>query len=397
LSNENQPRLLSFTLDGWDVLGGKVSVSLSDRVAVLVGQNGAGKSAILEGFEAIALRAANSRPLWRFGPVRQIENMPKVLDVEILAPNNRQLNYHYEIVLIPVNEEENNLDLNWPHQESLSWNDSCQYADEQQEKLWETKNGWTDFGKGKEPVTLGNTSSFENYYRIKKSNLPVEMQWVVSVLWGVSIIVDTLPNQLLNRASSQLKTIDGIQTASGLADLLTLDILNLQSKQKLPEFESICRRIGLADKITIEKFFHQGSSQEKSTRHISSVSLDNVNIGLLSDGTLRILSILLKIVRASPTATTIIEEPEMQIHPGMLSKLLNEIESYTFGENLIISTHSPQIVSWAKSHQINLIHRNHDRILVRKLNPEETHRVVEYLNEEGDLGDWIYSGILDDE
>jgi predicted ATPase len=63
LSNENQPRLLSFTLDGWDVLGGKVSVSLSDRVAVLVGQNGAGKSAILEGFEAIALLAANSRPM----------------------------------------------------------------------------------------------------------------------------------------------------------------------------------------------------------------------------------------------------------------------------------------------------------------------------------------------
>jgi predicted ATP-binding protein involved in virulence len=69
----------------------------------------------------------------------------------------------------------------------------------------------------------------------------------------------------------------------------------------------------------------------------------------------------------------------------------------TFGENLIVSTHSPQIVSWAKPHQINLIHRNHDRIFAQKLNSDETHRVVEYLNEEGDLGDWIYSGILDDE
>jgi AAA domain, putative AbiEii toxin, Type IV TA system len=322
--------------------------------------------------------------------------MPKVLDVEILAPNNRRLNYHYEIVLIPIDEEEINLDLDWPHQESLSWNDSCQYADEQQEKLWETKNGWTDFGKGKEPVTLGNTSSFENYYRTKKRDLPLEMQWVVSVLWGVSIIADTPPNQLSNRASSQLKAIDGIQTASGLADFLTLDILNLQSKQKLPEFESICRRIGLADKITIEKFFRQGSSQEKSTTHISSVSLDNVNIGLLSDGTLRILSILLKIVRSSPTATTIIEEPEMQIHPGMLSKLLNEIESYTFGENLIVSTHSSQVVSWVKPDKINLVYRDDARISVRKLSACEIHRVVEYLNEEGDLGEWLYSGILDE-
>jgi hypothetical protein len=33
---------------------------------------------------------------------------------------------------------------------------------------------------------------------------------------------------------------------------------------------------------------------------------------------------------------------------------------------------------------------------VRKLGEDEIHRVIEYLNEDGDLGDWIYSGILDE-
>jgi hypothetical protein len=43
MSDSNPPRLLSFTLDGWPVLGGPVTISLNDGVAVLVGRNGAGK------------------------------------------------------------------------------------------------------------------------------------------------------------------------------------------------------------------------------------------------------------------------------------------------------------------------------------------------------------------
>jgi AAA15 family ATPase/GTPase len=389
LSNENQPRLLSFALDGWDVLGGRVSVSLSDRVAVLVGQNGAGKSAILEGFEAIASLAGN-RP-GRLGQVRRMENIPKILDIEISIPNDRLLKYHYEIVPLPMNTEEINSD----YQESqFAWNDCCQYDDEPQ-ALWKTKTGSTNFKEREESIILGSTNSFEYYHRMKNSRFPVEMQWVYSVLWGVRIIGDTPTNQLLERRSSQIKTINGIQTASGLADWLSSKILNLQRRDELTELESICQRVGLANKITVEDFVLEGSSKAESTTFISSVSLDDVNIGLLSDGTLRILSILLQIVGSNPTATTIIEEPEMQIHPGMLSKLLNEIESYTFSENLI-STHSSQVVSWAKPHQVNLIHRNHNRIFARKLSTDEIHRVAGYLNEDGDLGDWIYSGILDD-
>jgi hypothetical protein len=46
--------------------------------------------------------------------------------------------------------------------------------------------------------------------------------------------------------------------------------------------------------------------------------------------------------------------------------------------------------------KINLIHRDDGKISVRKLSENEIHRAVEYLNEDGDLGGWIYSGILDD-
>ena len=138
------------------------------------------------------------------------------------------------------------------------------------------------------------------------------------------------------------------------------------------------------------------NESEKEKESLSSVLLDGTNLGLLSDGTLRVLSILIEVMSSSPKATIIIEEPELQIHPGMLSKLLREIEAYTFDNNLIISTHSPQVVSWTEPGKINLVYRENKQTFVRKLDPDEIDNVVEYLNEEGDLGEWIYSGILDE-
>ena len=124
--------------------------------------------------------------------------------------------------------------------------------------------------------------------------------------------------------------------------------------------------------------------------------LDGVNIGFLSDGTLRILAILIELINLNPSTTIIIEEPETQIHPGMLAKLLNEIEAYTFEKNLILSTHSPQVVAWTSPENINLVHRKDGQTFVRKLGEDEIHNVIEYISDEGDLGEWIYSGILDE-
>jgi AAA domain, putative AbiEii toxin, Type IV TA system len=393
LSNENQPRLLSFTLDGWDVLGGKVSVSLSDRVAVLVGRNGAGKSAILEGFEDIASFAMGNRKS-KFIQIRQnnINNFPKILDIEILTPTNRRLSYHYELISLPINVN----NFQYVEGRQFSWSDCCQYVDGEKEKLLETLEGLTTFENGTNQV-IGGTSSFDYKIRpMKHFQLPTEMEWVFTVINGVHIIGDIPANQVFERHSSLLRTSGGFtEVGTSLSDELSLEILNLDKRGELHEVESICQRIGLGDKVTIQKFINKESG-ENGENFISLVLLDEVNVGLLSNGTLRVLSILIEIVSLQPGSTIIIEEPELQIHPGMLEKLLNEIEAYTFGENLILSTHSPQVVSWAKPDKINLVCRDNGKTSIRKLSENEIHRVIKYLNEDGDLGGWIYSGILDD-
>ncbi|CAD5931676.1 hypothetical protein PA905_15780 [Planktothrix agardhii CCAP 1459/11A] len=407
-SNTNQPRLLSFTLDGWSVLGSRVTVSLDDGVAVLVGRNGAGKSAILEGFEAISLCA-----IGRFNQlVYDSESFPKILEIEILTPTDRRLEYRYEFTTLASSDDDLNFDdsddsIDEKSEVSrFSWNDYCRYINEGEDHLWTTDNGVTTFNTGDAPIitVLGNTHSLrQSLPATSPIKLPNEMLWVYSVLRGVRLLGKASIRQRTRRQPSQLRVSSkGISTRSfSLGDILARKILRLIGKDELSEIESICKRVGLGSKISVQKFILSRDSGEKieneDEEYISSVLLDGVNIGLLSDGTLRVLSILIEIIASSPNTTTIIEEPETQIHPGMLAKLLNEIETYSFGENLILSTHSPQVISWTRPEKIILVHRDNGRTFVQKLGDDQIHNVIEYLSEEGDLGEWIYSGVLDDE
>jgi hypothetical protein len=376
---------------------------------VLVGRNGAGKSAILEGFEAISLWAVG-----RFSRYRQfdIDGIPKTLNVEITTPTERRLQYKYELVVLSASDE--NLDsvaddttVDNSEESQFSWNECCQYIDGEQEILWTTETGVTTFGNG-DVTILGSTSSLRrlrlNTSENQRLKLLDEMQWVHTVLSGVRLLGKAPIRQTYIRRPSLLQVSrKGFSPSSGFLyrgiDSLTRKILRMNSDE-FGEFESICQRIGLGGKISIQKFISSEEPKESDEdvfeEYIASASLDGVNIGLLSDGTLKVLELLTELIALSSGSTTIIEEPETQIHPGMLEKLLNEIETYTFGENLILSTHSPQVVAWTNPDKINLVYRENGRTIVRKLYEGEIERVVDYLCEEGDLGEWLYSGVLDE-
>ena len=406
-SNPNQPRLLSFTLDGWSVLGGRVTVSLHDGVAVLVGRNGAGKSSVIEGFESISLCA-----IGKINRVRQNDDdsIPKILEIEVLTPTARMLKYNYELITLSSSFEELNFEDspdNKSDESQFSWNDCCQYADGAEEMVWTTEYGMTTFHNMDSSITnvVGSMNAIRRSTSLKTSRfeIPDEMQWLYSALNEVHIMGKTSVRKTSRRRLSQLRVSRKVIASSSfdLVDSLAQKIFRRMGKQEINELESICQRIGLGRKITIQKFVLSVDTREtvenENNEYIASVLLDGVNIGLLSDGTLRVLSILMELLISSPSSTIIIEEPETQIHPAMLAKLLNEIETYTYGENLILSTHSPQVVSWASPEKINLVYRKDSRTFVRKLSEDDIHNVIAYLSEEGDLGEWIYSGILDDE
>jgi predicted ATP-dependent endonuclease of OLD family len=385
-------------LDGWPVLGGPVTITLNDGVAVLVGRNGAGKSAILEGFKAISAFVMGESDRFLYNS----NDVPKTLTIEILTPSNRRLQYRYERLNFPhKNSNVNTLLEKDLERMSPPLNENCQYLDQAQELIWKTTNGGTVVQSYTDQTIILGDQSFVNLYpsdlpQTLELKLPNEQRWVRSILGGVRLVGKYPIRISSGRRLSRLEVIKTVPQASKgwrfsregeFPNVLTNVIHSVGSE----ELELVCQRIGLGNKIK-PKTFERNGKQEYDFE----VELDGVNIGLLSDGTLRVLSILVEIIAPYLSRTIMIEEPETQIHPGMLEKLLNEIESYTYGQNLILSTHSPQVVSWTQPDKINVVYRENERTFVRKLATNEIENVVEYLNEEGDLGDWIYSGILDE-
>jgi len=90
--------------------------------------------------------------------------------------------------------------------------------------------------------------------------------------------------------------------------------------------------------------------------------------------------------------TLLLEEPETGIHPGLLAKLLATIESYTIDHQVVVSTHSIQVVNWARPEEIRLVERAGSSSTARQLTVEQVTRVSRYLADEGTLGDFVYSG-----
>lgn len=409
MSDSNPPRLLSFTLDDWPVLGGPVTISLNDGVAVLVGRNGAGKSAILEGFMGISLFALGNfnqsldNDFSKNNFSKKNNDVPKKLIVNVLTPTGCKLEYSYELICKLNDFDLDDFAKNSSKIKEFSWHDKCQYLDNKQETIWETHDGVLSFSDSSKQLFDPENEIFANILRnltgsldflSSSSQMLDEVRWIHSVLTGVRFLSNYSifrSRTSWSRHSIILKIPYQGNHWRELSEVLSHKIHLRIEKNEIEELKNICQRIGIVNTITEKKFFHMGEED-----YHSEILLDNVNLGLLSDGTLRILSILVDLINSTPTSTFIIEEPESQIHPGMLEKLLNEIESYTYGQNLILSTHSPQVVSWTQPNKINLVHRENGRTFVRKLGENEIYNVADYLNEEGDLGDWIYSGILDE-
>lgn len=63
-----------------------------------------------------------------------------------------------------------------------------------------------------------------------------------------------------------------------------------------------------------------------------------------SDGTLRLLGLLLAIYQDPPPPLIVIEEPELTIHPGALAVIAELMEEAASRTSLVITTHSPDLI-----------------------------------------------------
>jgi len=135
----------------------------------------------------------------------------------------------------------------------------------------------------------------------------------------------------------------------------------------------------------------------------------------LSDGTKRMLYLISQLVMPSisfggqqpaplpfsfttPSRTIFLEEPELGIHPDQLQKLLSLIREVSKEHQVIMTTHSPQVLNMLTTKEL-------DRITIceldpekgtqfRKLSPAKRAKAKAYMQNDSYLSDfWLYSNL----
>jgi hypothetical protein len=158
---------------------------------------------------------------------------------------------------------------------------------------------------------------------------------------------------------------------------------NEDDADRFAQVGAVLRRLRLCDGLVVS------SSPISDGREFIEVLMDGKNLGFASDGTLRVVELVVALVAARPGAIVMLEEPETGIHPGLVDRLMGEFSTFAEDIHLIISTHDPRIVDHAEWEQIRCVLRKKDTS-IRPLGGNRLQELKAFLSNEGTLGDFIF-------
>ncbi len=131
--------------------------------------------------------------------------------------------------------------------------------------------------------------------------------------------------------------------------------------------------------------------------------IDDINLSpnQLSEGTFKTLALIFYILNDN-SKLLLIEEPEVCIHHGLLTSVIELIISQSKRKQIIISTHSDFVLDKLKPENIILVKKSIKngtiaKPLTKSLSKNEFSALKKYLNNEGNLGEYWKEGGFEDE
>ena len=156
----------------------------------------------------------------------------------------------------------------------------------------------------------------------------------------------------LKKASSMASVKELSENGSNLASVLHEILRKKESKEKLTTLlkQYLPYVNGLSVENNIDKSFSYSINEKYSKR--------NFHATFLSDGTVSIIALIIALYFEEKSTIIILEEPERNIHPKLLSILLESAEDVSKKKQIIITTHNPEFLKHAKPEIVRLLSRN---------------------------------------
>lgn len=389
-------------------LGGSARLELDPRTTVLVGKNGAGKSALMEAIFSGARAATGMMRKDRLDPIGfacEIYSLMMV-DIPIRYECCWSLEKSTGSLASPMLRRAAKTDADFAAIE-----ESCRMMNPDN-YLWRLKDGHllrNDGSVADVPVSRGLlnwwNASHDNKFAFNTMVEPL----VDMLLWKVWFVGADIPRGGSRREQVALPYPWPASSGPKLEKFyghIALAVRRLAMRiagwhedgsDELHSFVDIGRRLGILRSVDIALAPNpKRPPRIRTPEQVAEITVDGVNLGLLSDGTLRAMTVLVALVDPK-ISLVLIEEPEIALHPGLVARLLAEIDTSSEDRQFIVSTQSPQVVSWARPEAIRLVERREGATHVRPLSPQQVAMLSRYLRDEGSLGDYIFGGGVDRE
>lgn len=166
-------------------------------------------------------------------------------------------------------------------------------------------------------------------------------------------IFDFDPREL-KKSSSMASTKILEENGSNVASVLHSILRTKENRKKLTTL--LNEFLPFVDGITIENNFDKSFSYKVQEKFSNKAFHAN----FLSDGTVSLLAIIIALYFEELSNVIILEEPERNIHPKLLSSLLESAENVSEEKQVIITTHNPEFLKHAKIDNVRLVQRDAD-------------------------------------
>ena len=215
----------------------------------------------------------------------------------------------------------------------------------------------------------------ENPFSRLIANIPMNVPGIPPLEWifrGIKIY-DFDP-RLLKKAAPMLGKTELEKDGSNLA--IVVKGICEDPERKTAFLNLVRDMLPFVDDIAVEKFLDMSLFMK-----VKEVYSGNKYIpaSMVSDGTINIAALIVALF-FEERPVTIIEEPERNIHPALISKLVAILRDASQRKQIIVTTHNPEMVKHVNIEDITLITRDRDGFshLSRPVDKQEVRTFLEH-------------------
>jgi predicted ATPase len=220
----------------------------------------------------------------------------------------------------------------------------------------------------------------------RRSLILLDTPFLVAPSLTDSAIYDIDP-KLSKKARPIIGKADLEEDGSNLAIVLKSIIEDADRKRKLTNL--LGDLLPFVTGVEVEKFADKSLLFSLRETYAKKQSLP---ASLISDGTINVTALLAALYFEKKTLA-IIEEPERNIHPSLISKLVAMMKDASQGKQIIVTTHNPEVVRHADIADVLLVSRNGEGFSTIS-RPSENKDVQVFLQNEMGLEELFVENLL---